>query len=71
MPKARGVQSDNVQPNPTPRFGGAYKGEFTMPDGFFDELPEDELAAWEGKTEPAIIDAPRLFRHGRARRPST
>ena len=27
---------------------GAYKGEFTVPDSFFDPLPEEELAAWEG-----------------------
>ena len=38
-------------PIPKTRSGrkpGAYKGEFTVPDSFFDELPEDELAAWEG-----------------------
>ena len=28
---------------------GAYKGEFSVPDSFFDPLPEEELAAWEGK----------------------
>ncbi|WP_419166005.1 type II toxin-antitoxin system Phd/YefM family antitoxin [Candidatus Palauibacter sp.] len=24
------------------------KGEIVIPDSFFDELPEEELAAWEG-----------------------
>ena len=28
---------------------GAYKGEFDVPDSFFDPLPEDELKAWEGE----------------------
>jgi prevent-host-death family protein len=28
---------------------GALKGMFTLPDSFFDPLPEDELQAWEGK----------------------
>lgn len=28
---------------------GAWKGKFTLPDSFFDPLPEDELEAWEGK----------------------
>jgi prevent-host-death family protein len=33
---------------------GAYKGEFSVPDSFFDPLPEEELAAFEGahSTEP-------------------
>ena len=30
------------------RVAGAFKGEFTLPDSFFDPLPEAELAAWEG-----------------------
>lgn len=28
---------------------GAWKGKFTVPDSFFDPLPDDELDAWEGK----------------------
>ena len=28
---------------------GAWKGKFTLPDSFFDPLPDDELDAWEGK----------------------
>ena len=28
---------------------GAWKGKFTIPDSFFDPLPDDELDAWEGK----------------------
>jgi prevent-host-death family protein len=31
------------------RVPGALKGMFTLPDSFFDPLPEDELQAWEGK----------------------
>ena len=27
---------------------GSMAGRFTVPDSFFDPLPEDELAAWEG-----------------------
>lgn len=36
---------------------GAYKGEFTVPDSFFDDLPEEELAAWEGaySTDPISV----------------
>ena len=28
---------------------GAWAGKFTLPDSFFDPLPDDELDAWEGK----------------------
>jgi antitoxin (DNA-binding transcriptional repressor) of toxin-antitoxin stability system len=28
---------------------GAYKGQLSVPDSFFDPLPEDELKAWEGE----------------------
>lgn len=31
------------------RVPGALKGRFTLPDSFFDPLPEEELEAWEGK----------------------
>lgn len=36
---------------------GAYKGEFTVPDSFFDPLPEEELAAAEGafSTDPISV----------------
>ena len=37
---------------PLKRFGkrkpGSMKGLFTVPDSFFDPLPEEELALWEG-----------------------
>jgi len=33
----------------TRRVPGALKGRFTLPDSFFDPLPEDELQVWEGK----------------------
>lgn len=28
---------------------GGLKGMFTLPESFFDPLPDDEIAAWEGK----------------------
>ena len=28
---------------------GSMKGQFAIDDRFFDPLPEDELAAWEGR----------------------
>ena len=28
---------------------GSMKGQFEFTDAFFDPLPEDELAAWEGR----------------------
>lgn len=32
-----------------PRKPGALKGMFSLPDSFFDPLPEEELQAWEGE----------------------
>lgn len=40
-------------PSKTSRGHAAWKGRFTLPDSFFDPLPEDELRAWEGRDEPA------------------
>ena len=34
-------------PKKKPQFG-RYKGMFEVPDSFFDPLPEEELALWEG-----------------------
>ena len=31
-----------------PRRIGLFKGKFTLPESFFDPLPEDEQALWEG-----------------------
>jgi prevent-host-death family protein len=36
------------QPAKKPRVPGAWKGKFTVPDSFFDPLPEEELKLWEG-----------------------
>ena len=36
------------------RVPGAMKGKFTLPDSFFDPLPEEELAAWEGSYEGPV-----------------
>ena len=35
---------------------GAYKGEFAVPDSFFDPLPADEVRQWEDT--PIFPDAP-------------
>lgn len=32
-----------------PRVPGRFKGQMSLPDSFFDPLPEDELDAWDGK----------------------
>lgn len=34
---------------PVERQADVLKGKITIPDSFFDPLPEDELAAWEGR----------------------
>ena len=33
---------------PPKRVFGSMKGQFVLPDSFFDPLPEDELRLWEG-----------------------
>ncbi|MDZ4841753.1 MAG: type II toxin-antitoxin system prevent-host-death family antitoxin [Hyphomicrobium aestuarii] len=38
---------------------GAYKAEFELPDSFFDPLPEEELAAWEGSYDGDPLRHPR------------
>ena len=35
-------------PTPVKRQFGSMKGQFVLPDSFFDPLPEDELRLWEG-----------------------
>ena len=47
-PVARLVQIR--KPRGTPQFG-SWKGRLTLDDSFFDPLPEEELAAWEGTDE--------------------
>jgi prevent-host-death family protein len=37
-----------VDPKPK-RVFGSMKGQFKLDDSFFDPLPEEELAAWEGE----------------------
>ena len=37
-----------IPPQTVNRKFGAYRGEFEVPDGFFEPLAEDELAAFEG-----------------------
>lgn len=31
---------------------GAFKGQFELPDSFFEPLPDEELAQWEGRGSP-------------------
>lgn len=51
------------------RIFGAYKGEFTVPDSFFDPLPEEELKAWnEGPVFP--IEEPKRPKRPNRRRPA-
>lgn len=39
-----------VTPDTKPRrVAGSWKGRFTIDERFFEPLPEDELAAWEGE----------------------
>lgn len=42
-----------VQPEPKPRGWGSWEGRYTLPDSFFDPLPEDELTGWDGSDEPS------------------
>lgn len=51
------------------RVFGAYKGQFTVPESFFDPLPQDELAAWEGaySSDPISV-AQRKAERKKARR---
>lgn len=37
-----------VAPSPGKRQFGRYKGLFELTDAFFEPLPEEELALWEG-----------------------
>jgi prevent-host-death family protein len=37
-----------VEPVRKKRVFGAFKGQFTLTDAFFEPLPDDELALWEG-----------------------
>ena len=46
VPKVRLVP---VEEQPRPRIPGSMKGQFTVPDSFFDPLPEEELWLWEGR----------------------
>ncbi len=46
-PVARLVAEPAEQPRPR-RVFGSMKGQVAMDDSFFDPLPEEELALWEG-----------------------
>lgn len=49
--KAIAKLSPASPPVQKPRTPGTWKGKFTVPDSFFDPLPEEELALWEGEYE--------------------
>lgn len=36
-----------IERAPKTRTAGLFKGEFEVPDSFFDPLPDDELEGWE------------------------
>ncbi len=46
VPVARLVPLEAPRPKRVP---GRWKGLITVPDSFFDPLPEDELLLWEGR----------------------
>lgn len=52
--KASARLSPAFAPTRTPRAPGAWKGRFTLPDSFFDPLPEEELALREGEGEDPL-----------------
>ena len=39
---------------PLRRKPGSMEGQFTVPDSFFDPLPEEELAPWEGRGDNVL-----------------
>ncbi|MDP1738634.1 MAG: type II toxin-antitoxin system prevent-host-death family antitoxin [Caulobacter sp.] len=46
IPIAKASNADTALSGP--RVPGAWKGRFELPDSFFDPLPQEELALWEG-----------------------
>ena len=49
-PAVRMVPVGALKPERKP---GTFKGKFTVPDSFFEPLPEAELAAWDGGAIPS------------------
>ena len=45
------VRLTPIAPVVKKRVPGRYKGQFEVPDSFFDPLPEEELALWEGRSD--------------------
>lgn len=44
------VRLTPINPPPgRPRVPGRYKGQFELTDAFFEPLPDDELALWNGE----------------------
>lgn len=46
VPASRVEPGPLQQPNGPPRTPGSFEGQITVPDGFFDPPPDDELRAW-------------------------
>ncbi|MGH7024083.1 MAG: type II toxin-antitoxin system Phd/YefM family antitoxin [Caulobacteraceae bacterium] len=40
-----------LEPAKKKRVFGAFKGQFNLTDAFFEPLPEEELALWEGGSD--------------------
>jgi GNAT superfamily N-acetyltransferase len=47
---------------------GSYKGQFELPDSFFDPLPDEEPKAWEGEGNDGDPLAPTVASHPDSRR---
>ena len=45
------VKLTPIAPVKQQRVPGRYKGLFELTDAFFEPLPEEELALWEGKDD--------------------
>ena len=43
------VRLTALEPPRKPRVFGAFKGEFALTDAFFEPLPDDEVALWNGQ----------------------
>ena len=47
----RSVPVVRLTPVKLPRVPGRFRGQFELPESFFDPLPNDELALWNGERD--------------------
>jgi hypothetical protein len=47
---------DERPPRTVRRCFGSMRGQFQVPDSFFELMPEEELALWEGASEPFVSE---------------